>query len=160
MEKPGFIKDPVCGIQVDPHQNAIVYLDIPYAFCSKQCLERFQTHPHLYIGQPGIKAPRQAGQQLIKRRSLRLAKPLEAEQATKVAEALTELPGIKQVQVDMTTLTLTYDLLVSTTEQIEQKLAEAGIRLGDGWADRLRLAFVHYEEELESSGMEVNDKNL
>jgi len=159
MEKPGFIKDPVCGIQVEPHQYAIVYLDIPYAFCSRQCLERFQAHPHLYVGQPGIKAPRQEGRQIIKHRSLRLAKPLKAEQAMKVAEALTELPGVKRVEVGVDALTLTYDLLLSTTEQIEEKLAEVGIQLGDGWADRLRLAFVHYEEELESSGLEVNDRN-
>lgn len=159
MEKPGFIKDPVCGIQVDPHQYAIIYLGIPYAFCSRQCLERFQAHPHLYVGQPGLKAPRQEGRQILKRRSLRLAQSLSAGQAVALAEALTALPGIKHVRAEADSLILTYDLLLATAEQIEEKLAEVGIQLGDGWADRLRLAFVHYEEELEAASLEVNDRN-
>lgn len=157
MEKPGFVRDPVCGMQVDPHQYAIQYLEIPYAFCSRQCLERFRDHPHLYIGQPGIKAPRQEGREVLKKRSLRLATPLTGQQAVALAEALTTLPGIRRVEVEGERLYLIYDLLQSTAEQIEEKLAEVGVGLGDGWADRLRLAFVHYEEELEASGLEVND---
>lgn len=160
MEKPGYVRDPVCGMQVDPHRYAIVYLDIPYAFCSSQCLERFRAHPHLYVGQPGHKAPRQEGMQILKRRTLRLTHPLSAAQAVEVAEALTALHGVKHMRSENDALILTYDLLVTTTEQIEEKLTEVGVKLGDGWADRLRLAFVHYEEELETSGLEVNDRNI
>lgn len=159
MEKSGYVKDPVCGSQVDPHQYAIVYLGIPYAFCSRQCLERFQAHPHLYVGQPGLKAPRQEGKEILKRRKLRLACALSAGQAVELGEALSAFPGIKQVRAEADTLTIIYDLLLVTTGQIEEKLAEIGVRLGDGWADRLRLAFLHYEEELEASSLEVSSRN-
>lgn len=159
MEKSGYVKDPVCGIQVDPHQYSIVYLEIPYAFCSRQCLERFQAHPHLYVGQPGQKAPRQEGRQVLKRRSLRLAHPLNVSQAIELAEALSWLPGVKNVHAEAEILIITYDLLLVTTGQIEEKLAAIGVKLGDGWADRLRLSFLHYEEELEAGSLEVSDRN-
>jgi YHS domain-containing protein len=158
MEKPGFVRDPVCGMQVDKHQYAIQYLEIPYAFCSRQCLERFQAHPHLYVGQPGVKAPRQEDRQVLKKRSLRLSHALARQQAVALAETLTTLPGMRQVRAEGEQLYLIYDLLQSTAEQIEEKLAEVGLGLGQGWADRLRLAFVHYEEELETSALEVNDR--
>lgn len=159
MEKSGYVKDPVCGNQVDPQQYPIVYLEIPYAFCSRQCLELFQAHPHLYVGQPGFKAPRQEGKEILKRRKLRLAYALSAGQAVELAEALSAFPGIKKVVSEGDTLTIIYDLLLVTTGQIEEKLAEIGVKLGNGWADRLQLAFLHYEEELEASSLEINDRN-
>ena len=44
---------------------------------------------------------------------------------------------------------MTYDCCKATAEQIEAVLAEAGARLGNGWAERLRRGFVHYTEECE-----------
>lgn len=160
MEKPGYIKDPVCGAEVEPHQYAIVYREIDYAFCSKQCQERFLAHPHLYIGLPGQKAPRQEGRQLLKQRRLRLAKTLKPEEARELASALSALPGVKHILAEADNLTISYDLLLVTAEQIEEQLASAGVKLGDGWAERLRLAFLHCEEELEASGLEMTDKTI
>lgn len=161
MEKSqNLVKDPVCGVEVPPQQHALDYLEIPYAFCSQQCLERFLAHPHLYVGQPGQKAPRQEGRQLLKRRSLHLAQPLDPAQTALLAESLHALHGIKQLKLGADTLEITYDLLQVTTEQIEQRMAEIGIKLGEGWTERLRLAFVHYEEELEAGSLEVSDRNI
>ncbi|HEY3327512.1 MAG TPA: YHS domain-containing protein [Novimethylophilus sp.] len=161
MEKSrNLVKDPVCGVEVPPHQHAIDYLKIPYAFCSRQCLERFLAHPHLYVGQPGHKAPRQEGRQILKRRSLRLATALDTDQTAMLAESLCALRGIKALKTGPDTLEITYDLLQVTTEQIEQKMAEIGVKLGDGWTERLRLSFVHYEEELEAGSLEVSDRNI
>ena len=51
---------------------------------------------------------------------------------------------------------ITYDLLQATAEQIEEKLGEIGVQLGEGFAERLRRAFVHYEEECEIGNLEVH----
>ncbi len=154
------LKDPVCGMLVTRQLHILTYREIPYAFCSRQCLERFIAHPHLYVGQPGQKAPRQEGREVLKRRSLRLAQPLDADQTVMLAETLFMLHGIRSIDCSADMLRITYDLLQVSAEQIELRLADIGVKLGDGWTDRLRLAFVHYEEELETSGLEVDDRNI
>lgn len=142
-------KDPVCGMEVKPHQNEIIYLDISYAFCSEYCQQRFLANPHLYVGLPGQEAPKQQGIEVIKKRTLRLASPLPPQNADMLREALQAMMGIKNVSVDGEQIEITYDLLQATAEHIEAKIEEIGVRLGDGWAERLRRAFVHYEEECE-----------
>ena len=47
------VKDPVCGMDVDPAQFETTYEGLHYAFCSEQCRQRFAANPHLYIGVPG-----------------------------------------------------------------------------------------------------------
>ena len=36
------------------------------------------------------------------------------------------------------------------------KLGEIGVQLGKGWVERLRQAFVHYEEKCEAGNLEVH----
>jgi len=64
--------------------------------------------------------------------------------------------GIQSVSIDGDSVVITYDLLQATAEQVEEKLAEIGLQLGEGWTERLRRAFVHYEEECETGNLEVN----
>ena len=52
-------------------------------------------------------------------------------------------------------MVIVYDLLQATAEQLEVKLTEIGVQLGEGLADRLLRAFVHYEEECEIGNLEV-----
>lgn len=150
------VKDPVCGMQVESHQYAIEYLQMHFAFCSTQCRERFQANPHLYIGLPGQKAPKQEGLEVLKQRRLCVNQPLSTSQAESLIEALRAMMGIKSVVVDSNKIEITYDLLQATAEQIEIKIAEIGVQLGEGWTERLRCAFVHYEEELEAGSIEVH----
>jgi YHS domain-containing protein len=159
LQQP-LVKDPVCGTEVPPDDYAVEFRQIPYAFCSRQCQKRFLAHPHLFVGHPGHKAPRQEGKQVLKRRSLKLARPLDTAQIDVLVHALESLRGVRQLKASHDRLEIAYDLLEVTAEEIEQRLQETGVRLGDGWADRLRLAFVHYEEELESHGLEVTDRNI
>ncbi|MCO6414519.1 MAG: YHS domain-containing protein [Thiogranum sp.] len=149
------VEDPVCQMQVPPDQNAVHYLGMDFAFCSQQCKERFLANPHLYMGVPGERAPKQAGQEVIKRRHLRLETPLSAPDAQQVAERLLAMMGIYSVDIDAHELIITYDLLQATAEQIEAALQQAGARLGAGWGDVLRRAFVHYLEETEVESLEV-----
>jgi YHS domain-containing protein len=152
------MQDPVCGMIVDSLQYAVDYLGIRYTFCSEQCLERFTTNPHLYVGRPGHPAPKQEGKEVVKRRWLRLAQPLVPEEAGTLVTALHEMMGIKAVAAEGVSVEITYDLLQATAGQIEARLTEIGVRLGDGWAERLRRAFIHYEEECEVENLEVQEK--
>lgn len=150
------VKDPVCGMQVEPHRYVIEYLQSRYAFCSTQCQERFLANPHLYIGLPGQKAPKQEGLEVLKQRRLRVAQPLSPSQAESLIGALQAMMGIKSISVDGDKIEMTYDLLQATAGQIGAKMAEIGVQLGEGWTERLRRAFVHYEEECEVGNLEVH----
>lgn len=147
-------KDPVCGMVVDAHKIEIVYAGIHYAFCSNQCRERFEANPHLYIGHPGHKAPKQRGVQVVKQRRFKVEQSLTPLEAKLLIEDLHGMMGIREVHVDDMVIDVTYDLMEATAEQIEERLAEAGLKLGGDWPERLRRGFVHFLEENEVSSME------
>ena len=149
-------KDYVCGMEVDSNDNQIMYRGGSYAFCSKQCQERFQANPHLYVCIPGQKAPKQQGLSVIKQRRLRFAQSLSSSQAKILIDALQAMMGIQAVSVEGDSVVIIYDLLQATEVQVEEKLTEIGVQLGNGLAERLRRAFVHYEEECEVGNLEVH----
>ncbi len=150
------VKDPVCGMEVDSQQCTTEYLQSSYAFCSAQCRDRFLATPHLYIGFPGQKAPKQEGLEVLKQRRLGLDAPLSQSQADRLTNALEAMMGIKSIEVTSDKILITYDLMQATAKQIEIKLGEIGVQLGEGWSEHLRRAFVHYEEELEVGSLEVH----
>lgn len=150
-------KDAVCGMQVESGKHQIEYLGKSYSFCSSQCRERFLANPHLYIGIPGQMAPKQEGVSVIKQRRLRLAQPLSPDHAKLLNESLQSMMGIQAVGIEGNSILVTYDLLQATAEQIEERLAEIGVQLGEDWPECLRRAFVHYEEECEVGNLEVRD---
>src|SRR5512143_3758774 len=102
------VKDPVCGMRVLPDQNALVYEEMHFAFCSQQCKERFQANPYLYIGVPSEQSPKQAGQKLLKRRLMHLERPLSAADGQLIREHLLEMMGVRSVDVEEKKLTITY----------------------------------------------------
>lgn len=153
------VKDPVCGMEVDAHAFDTVYLGINYAFCSRQCQERFVANPHLYVGVPGEKAPKQRDMAVIKQRRFRLDRPLSAAGANLLGEELRSMMGIKAVDLHGDTVSITYDLIQATAEQLEAKMVEVGVKLGEGWAERLRRGFVHYLEECEVGSLEVDPRH-
>jgi len=154
-------KDPVCGMEIAPSPTVFqtVYRGITYFFCSEQCRQRFLAKPLLYVGEPDQKAPKQQGVERIKKRHLRLAAPLSANQAVIVEKALRGVMGIKQVAAQGDSLEIHYDLLETSAELIEGQLASIGVQLGNGWSERLRRAFVHFEEENELDNLAANDKH-
>lgn len=153
------VKDPVCKMTVATSSFAIEYAGIHYAFCSAQCKERFLANPHLYIGVPGHKAPAQQGKEVIKRRRLVLSSPLDAHQTEKVKSALLEMMGVKEVCIEGSAMEIQYDLMQVDVEQIADKMALIGVGLGGTWADRLKLAFINYQEECEVGSLEVSNIN-
>jgi YHS domain-containing protein len=149
------VKDPVCGMMVPEHMNAIEYQGMHFAFCTEQCKERFLANPRLYIGGPGQPAPMLQAKEILKCRRMLLSEPLSREQADRLNEWMQTLMGIYEVDVSGRELSITYDLMMVTAEQIEAKLLEAGMSLGGGWGERLRRAFIHYVEENEVANLEV-----
>jgi copper chaperone CopZ len=85
-----------------------------------------------------------------------VARLLSPSQADSLIGALQAMMGIKSVAVDGDKIEITYDLLQVTAEQIEAKMTEIGVQLGEGWMEQLSRAFVHYEEELEVGSLEVH----
>src|SRR3569833_813785 len=149
------IEDFVCGLLVCRDSFAMVHLGFLYAFCSQQCLVRFKAILHLYIGVPGKQAPKQKGLEVIKQRRFRLEQPLTDEEVAILAKELGAMMGIQSMEVTGDTLSITYDLLQATAEQIEARIGEVGGLLGTGWAERLQRGFVHYVEECEAGNLEV-----
>lgn len=153
------IKDPVCGMGVAPTQLETIYEGLHYAFCSEQCRQRFTTNPHLYIGVPDEKAPKQKGEERLKRRRFELEIPLAAQGAVILIDELRAMMGVKAIAIeDDNMVIITYDLIQATAEQLEAKMLEVGVKLGEGWAERLRRGFVHSLEELEVGNLEVEPR--
>lgn len=62
-QKPGLpilastprVKDPVCGMMVDPQKPAgkVLHADHTYYFCSKGCAQKFENDPEKFLAAPG-----------------------------------------------------------------------------------------------------------
>jgi len=150
-------KDPVCGMEVKPHQNEIVYLGVRYAFCSELCQKQFLKDPHLYIAPLVREVHEQQGMAVVKSRRMHLDSSLSPEQAQSLVLALQQIRGVTQVAAQAKRLEISYDSLQTTAEQIESKLTEVGNRIGGGWAELLRQAFIHYEEECQIGNQDEKD---
>lgn len=153
------VKDPVCHMDVPASSFPIVYAGIHFAFCSAQCQERFQANPHLYTGYPGKKSPAQSGKEILKRRRMVLAEPLNAQQGELVKRKLLEMMGIKSVCIEGDKIEIEYDLMQATVEQIAEQLALIDTELGGDWINRLKLGFINYLEDCEIGSLEVTNKN-
>ena len=149
------IKDPVCEMMVDPDALSVEYLGMNFAFCSPQCRQRFLDNPNLYIGTAGRKSPKQEGLEVLKRRRLKLSGPLSAETGKKLMDRVQSMMGVKRVDINGTTVDITYDLLEATEAQIEAAILQSGAALGQGLARRLARSFVQYLEETEIENLEV-----
>ncbi|MFZ5502558.1 MAG: hypothetical protein ACOY3V_03350 [Pseudomonadota bacterium] len=88
-----------------------------------------------------------------------LAAPLNREQSARVKSALLAMMGIKEVRIEDAALDIQYDLLQVTAEQIAEKLGTIGTQLGGNWVERLKLAFINYQEEGEIGSLELEGKN-
>src|SRR5579864_822627 len=58
----GLVKDPVCGMDVDPARAAASYdyAGRTYFFCNPMCLEKFRADPEKYLAQPAPVAEKHA----------------------------------------------------------------------------------------------------
>src|SRR4051812_29733904 len=56
---PGTVKDPVCGMNVDPHaaQHRATHEGHPFYFCSAGCRSKFVAEPRKYLTNAAPSAP-------------------------------------------------------------------------------------------------------
>ncbi|MFB6260612.1 MAG: hypothetical protein ABEK42_08005 [Thiohalorhabdaceae bacterium] len=134
---------PVCGMAADAQANTLEYRHMHFAFCSEPCRERFQRGPEAFLGKP---SRRQAAGR-TKRRRLRLGQHLSGDQRESLRDLLEGMMGVNAVAIRGDRLAITYDPEQAGDDRLEQELYEAGERLGGGWPERLRRAFIHFEEE-------------
>ena len=138
---------PVCGMRADPGSVTLEYRGMRFALCSEQCRERFQTDPEGFVGPPGQgSGPRPDP---ARRRRLRLGQRPTPSQAETLRDLLEGMMGVRAVSIRGDRLEITYHPDQASEDRIEGELAEAGERLGPGWPERLRRAFIHYEDETE-----------
>lgn len=155
IDKKIILKDVVCGMEVKSDDISLDYQSRHYVFCSNQCLDRFRSNPHLYIGFPGNEAPRHAGVEVLKKRTLKLSEPLPTEIREQFIECIDAMMGIHNIEINGNCITIVYDLLQATESQIEQTISKAGIALGTDLMEKVRRAFVHYIEESELDSLEA-----
>ena len=139
---------PVCDMLGKFNTETIQHNKKTLHFCSEQCKETFVAHPTLYLG----KADRGKD---IKRRTLHMAEPLDAESAEQVTFCLTAMMGVKEVTVDGEKVHITYDLLQVTEKVIEKALADAELPLSKSWLERLHRAWVQGNEASELENLLV-----
>ncbi len=139
---------PVCGMRTDPDSIALEHRHMRFAFCSEECRERFQSSPDRFIG-TSSRDPTPAREE-VRRRRLRLGQRLTPSQGETLRELLEGMMGVRAVHSRGDRLEITYDRLQASPDRLEAELAEAGERLGPGWAEPLRRAFIHFEEEVAS----------
>ena len=155
MQKEQQVKDLVCGMMVAPDSYPISYQGISYAFCSSQCRDRFESHPHLDVGAPGHLAPKLRGLVVLKQRRFLVDGALDERRADLLKAQIGSMMGIEALEVTDSEVMVTYDLLQATASQIEAALAKAGANLGNGWGERLRRGFIHYTEECEIDSLQA-----
>ena len=153
------LTDVVCGMELNSDDISLDYQKIHYAFCSNQCLERFQLNPHLYIGYPGSEAPKHAGIVVLKKRKLKLAEPLPQEVADLFIECIEAMMGIHYIEINKNRIHITYDLLQVTESQIEETITDVGVTLGNDMMEKIRRAFVNFTEEIEVESLEARPRS-
>ncbi len=135
---------PVCGMETTPDTPTVEYHKMFFHFCSEQCRKTFLDHPGLYSSKVGKERNK-----ILKRRTMTLAEPLDDETRKLIISSLMKMMGVQEVVIEESRVSVTYDLLQITEEQIEKTLAEVGAKLGAGWLERLRRSWVHDSEEIE-----------
>jgi len=132
---------------IDSHYR-VEYQKMYFHFCSEQCRENFNAHPRLYSV-----ASHRKREERLKQRVLHLAEPMDDEVAALLVSYLKEMMGLREIVVDGDKLSISYDLLQVSAVQVERRLNEAGVQLGDGWLLRLRRAWIYSSEETELSNL-------
>jgi len=134
----------VCGMASETEVPTLEYHKMYLHFCSMQCRETFITHPNLYSA-----ASNKQRKVILKQRTMNLDSALDEKSAKVLISQLTEMMGVEKAVIDGDKIIINYDLLQVTRQQIENKLAELGIKFGGKWLERLRRAWLHDSEENE-----------
>lgn len=154
------IRCPVCDMKKINRSLLWNYQGINHYFCSRQCLERFKSRPHLFVGDPqhGL-SPKQKNQVILKKRRMRLREIISDDLKADLKTSLQSLMGIDAVDFTDQELYVTYDLLQASLEDIEKTIEQAAARLSKGMAEQVKRRLIHYSEECELDNLAHLTKN-
>lgn len=141
--------DPVCLMETTESDPFYDYHHKTYYFCCEQCRQKFMERPQLYVSDDGHRPAKKSTGQLIRQRKFRLSKELDNSEAENLIRALKELMGILHVEISGRCISISYDLLQTSAEQIEQQIEAAGDVLNNGFGESLKRGFIHYLEDTE-----------
>lgn len=127
---------------------------LEFFFCSNQCQNRFIANPHLYIGHWGRLAAKQRGVCILKNRIIKLKQTIPSEFGIKISTGLSAMMGVKEVSIEGKRIIICYDLIETTSLQIESEIEQLGGYLKDNLVERTKRAFIHYREEVEIDNLE------
>jgi YHS domain-containing protein len=145
---------PVCHMTKINRSLLVNYQGVDHYFCSSQCLERFKSHPHLFVGDPqhGL-SPKQKDQVVLKKRRIRFCEAISDPLKTELETSLQLLMGIEGLDFRGQELYVTYDLLQVSLEDIEKTIEQTAVRLREGVAEQGKRGLIHYSEECELSNL-------
>ncbi len=137
---------PVCGMVSTDSNITKIYSGVSYHLCSQQCQQNFTKQPTLYLG---IHAEKYKRKSIVKKRTFTLDSPLLDAEVETLEPLISAMMGVRKVQISGAAVSVSYDLLEATAEQVEKTIEQAGNKLGNGWSARLKRGWVHYTEETE-----------
>ena len=141
---------PVCHMTKINRSLLLNYQGVDHYFCSSQCLDRFKSHPHLFVGNPqhGLSI-KQKNQVALKIRRIRLRGAISDDLKADLETSLQSLMGIEALDFTDQELHVTYDLLQVSLDDIEKTIEQAAARLSKGMAEQVKRGLIHYSEECE-----------
>ena len=146
---------PVCKMSVEGSSLHKTYKGIDYWFCSSRCATRFDSRPHLYVGDPWRgQSVKQKGQEVIKSHRINLNIELSPLISEFLSRELKKLMGLKSVNVKGPTIEVTYDLIQISLADIEAVIEDAYGGLKSGIVESLRRGLIHNSEECELDSQE------
>lgn len=141
---------PVCEMSASDSSLQTQYRGNSYWFCSTQCEKRFESRPHLYVGDPWHgQSVKQKGEEVVKSHRINLnivPSPLISDLLVRELE---KLMGLKSVRLQGQTIEVTYDLIQISLAEIEKVIETAYGGLKSGIVESLRRGLIHNSEECE-----------
>jgi len=130
------------------------YNGVSYHLCSHQCRQNFDKQPKLYLGSHAEKYKRKS---IVKKRTFTLDSPLLDSEVETLETLISAMMGVRKVQISGSSISVSYDLLEATAEQIEKTIEHTGNKLASGWSARLKRSWIHYTEETELDNLAAGE---
>ena len=150
MIKPNKICCPVCTMTDMSNTLKYNFEGVNYFFCSSQCVNRFKTHPHLYVGTPQLgKSAKQRHEVVLKKRRIYLNEKIDNTLKKALLESPKTLMGVKEVSLNKQELCVIYDLLEVSLETIETNIEASAAKIRKTLLDNIKRGIIHYSEDCE-----------
>lgn len=127
MEQRTEVKDPVCGMEIDPATAAATsrYQGETYSFCSAGCQARFDRNPAAYAGSGAPAGEAEDGRERI---SMPITGMTCAACAARIEKVLKRAEGVGDAHVNFAThrAAIEYDPRVTNTRALVEAVQDAG----------------------------------